>query len=382
MDLNAPLGSRPPSPPKRNVPLIVGASCAAAILSALGVFLATADPRDGEPFGTAAIPPALPKPAVSQQAEAHATVDPSPTGSIAASNRPPVEAGVVENGVTVYRGAPSLTQTGGAGSPQIIDVTKVLDAPTRTAKDGGTGTTVTSGTPASPGGAMTPRIAIFVSGMGLSQAATRAAIDTMPAAVDLAFVPYGATIAAFVDAAKARNHEILLQLPMASGTGAGPGPHALKPGAPAAATADDLAWLMGRFGGYTGVTNLLGGAVTADSATMTAVLKAVGRRGLFYVDDGTSTRSVATALAPDLGTPALAADVVLDATADPTVVKANLDRLVDIARRNGSAIGMASGLPDHLPAIAHFAADLPSQGLALVPVSALVARGASVATAP
>ena len=71
--------------------------------------------------------------------------------------------------------------------------------------------------------------------------------------------------------------------------------------------------------------------------------------------------------------------MVLDATADPAVVRANLDALVATARRKGQAIGMASGLPDHLPAIARFAAELATKNVTLVPVSALARRDASVA---
>ena len=134
---------------------------------------------------------------------------------------------------------------------------------------------------------------------------------------------------------------------------------------------------MGRFEGYDGVVNLLGAPVTSDRNVMGVLLKAVSARGLFYVDDGTSKRSLGQALASAQGLPALRADVVLDASADPVVVRANLEALAAIAKRNGSAIGMASGLPDHLAAIAAFAAGLSARGIDLVPVSVLAGRGAT-----
>ena len=73
-------------------------------------------------------------------------------------------------------------------------------------------------------------------------------------------------------------------------------------------------------------------------------------------------------------------DVVLDATADPAVVRANFDALIATARRKGAAIGMASGLPEHMAAIARYAEELGSRGIALVPVGAIV-RGAQPAVA-
>ena len=116
---------------------------------------------------------------------------------------------------------------------------------------------------------------------------------------------------------KARGHEILLQIPMRNATGGAPGPHALRPDEPATALRDDLAWLTSRFDGYDGVTNLLGAPVTDDETVMTALLRDVGKRGLFYVDDGLSRRETGLSVAAGLGVATLRADLVLDATADP-----------------------------------------------------------------
>ncbi len=196
-------------------------------------------------------------------------------------------------------------------------------------------------------------------------------MDAMPAAVTLAFVPYGMMIGATVAAAKAKGHEILLQIPMQNGAGAAPGPHALHPDESATALRDDLAWLMSRFDGYDGVTNLLGAPVTADEAVMTALLRDVRARGFYYVDDGLSKRETGLAAGARLDVPTLQADLVLDATADARVVEANLQTLAAIARRKGSAIGMASGLPDHMAAIARFAGSLEAQGITLVPLAEL-----------
>ena len=168
---------------------------------------------------------------------------------------------------------------------------------------------------------------------------------------------------------------MLLQLPMRNERGNSPGPHALRPDAPAAVLKGDLAWLMERFSGYDGIVNLLGAPVTADTGAMTLVLKTAAARHLFYLDDGTSRQSVAESLAPDLGVEAVTSDLVLDATSAPAAVRANLDQLVAIAKRKGRAIGMASGLPEHLGTISRFAAEAAGKGVVLVPVSALAHAG-------
>ena len=343
MDLNAPLGMEPPRP-RRRIGLAVGC------LAALGALAGLLRQRD-DCIGLAAMTASIRPPGAAE----------------------PADEGSLENGVRVHRGASGpAAPAPAAPAPLVIDVTRQLDAPPKPR--------VTAGAAARPADSG-PRIAIYVGGLGVGQAATaatQAAIDTLPAGVTLAFLPYAAPAA--VDAARSRGHEVLLQLPMQNTGGGVPGPHALKPDAPPAALAGDLAWSMTRLNGYAGIANLLGAPVTADAAAMTAVLRAAGARNLFFLDDGTSKRSLAASLGPQMNVAVAQADLVLDATNDPAVVRANLDTLMSIARRRGRAIGMASGLPDHLPAIARFASELANRNIALVPVSALARHDPTVAT--
>ena len=396
MDLNAPLGTTPKPPRKRGggVGLRLGAGLGAAALAAggIGYGLLTANPHGGEPYAVATI--TRPPPPVVPPTASPMPPDPMPTGSVAplspdrsSQGGAGAEAATVENGVRVFRGilpgaaAPHVTAGNEAASngPLVIDVSKAVDGARNT-----DAARTSATTPAHPAAAR-PRVAILVGGMGLGAGATRTAIDTMPAAVTLAFVATAEGLAAAVDAARGKGHEVLVQLPMESlaapaDAPRGLGPHSLTATESPAALKADLDWLLARFKGYDGVTNLLGAAVTETPATMTGVLRAVGARGLFYVDDGTSRRSLAASLAPGLGVPAMRADIVLDATADAATVAANLDALVALARRRGTAIGMASGLPDHLAAIARYADGLARQGVDLIPVGTLV-RGTNDVTA-
>ena len=379
MDLDAPLGMTPPPLRRRPVVLLVGSALLAVAVGAVALVLAGADPRGGRPYVVAEIPlppmPSAPRPA---------SLDPTPTGSVtaaapsaspsAAPNAPGgTQIGSLERGVMVYRGAGGApAQATAATGPLVIDVSRAIDDPLGKSRSAASGAKAAVSAPLSQA---QPRVAIFVSGMGLDAGATRTAIDTMPAAVTLAFLPYGTAVAASVGAAKAKGHEVLLQLPMRDERGGSPGPHALRPDAPAEVLKGDLAWLMDRVSGYDGIVNLLGAPVTADTGAMTAVLKAAGTRHIFYLDDGTSRQSVAEGLAPDLGVDFVKTDLVLDATSDPTVVRANLDQLVAIAKRKGRAVGMASGLPEHLGAISRFAAEIAGKGVVLVPVSSIAHAG-------
>lgn len=217
-----------------------------------------------------------------------------------------------------------------------------------------------------------PRIAIFIGGMGLSRAATQEAIEKLPGAVTLAFAPYGAEVGAQAARARESGHEILLQLPMDtfSADDADPGPHTLHSDRAPEAIVDDLHWLMTRFPGYAGMTNFLGARFTADEAALAPVMREARERGLFYVDDATAPRSIADAIAARADLPFARADVVLDADAAPESLDAALNRLEALARKNGVAVGWATGLPGSIERIARFARSLEDRGIALVPVSA------------
>ncbi len=153
-----------------------------------------------------------------------------------------------------------------------------------------------------------------------------------------------------------------------------PGPHTLVADAAKASNSDNLTWMMSRFSGYAGVANFLGGKFTADERALTPVLREIAARGLFYVDDGTSARSLTMTLAPGQELAAARADIVLDSTARPEAIEAALARLEAIARGKGLAIGVASALPASVEIIGRFARALETRGIALVPLSAVMPR--------
>ena len=225
-----------------------------------------------------------------------------------------------------------------------------------------------------------PRIAIVVGGMGLNPAATAAAIDMLPDAVTLGFAPYGSDLDRQAARAREGGHETLVQAPMEPlDKAAIPGPYTLLAGAEGAQNVDGLRWVLSRMSGYVGVANFLGARFMARETDLAPVLREIAARGLLFLDDGTVTQSVAPSLAAAAGLPAVRADVVLDANGRPDAIEAALARLETSERAKGFAIGYAAGLPGSIEAVARFAQGLEKRGVALVPLSALAARGTASA---
>ena len=98
--------------------------------------------------------------------------------------------------------------------------------------------------------------------------------------------------------------------------------------------------------GVTGVNNHLGSIATQDARVMKAVLGVLAPRELFFFDSLTSNKSIAYNTARRLGVPAARNDLFIDTeTEDQRIVEARLNRLVDLAKTRGYAIGIGHPRP-------------------------------------
>ena len=133
----------------------------------------------------------------------------------------------------------------------------------------------------------------------ISTGATAEAINKLPGPVTLAFTPYGAEIERAVASARGEGHEVLLQVPMepVDYPDNDPGPQTLLTSLSTEQNLDRLHWLMSRFQGYVGITNSHGRALHRTDKAFAPVLHEAGKRGLIYLDDGSSPRSLAGRMA-------------------------------------------------------------------------------------
>ncbi len=227
---------------------------------------------------------------------------------------------------------------------------------------------------AAPAAAGKFRIAIVVRGLGISATATKAALDTLPPGVTLAFAPYARDVGRWVAQARAKGHEVLLEVPMEpfDFPDSDPGPHTLRAGQGEGTNMDRLSWALTRFTGYAGVTNLMGQRFLSDSDALSPVLTYLSRHGLYFFDNGSAVQSVAPLVAGQVGAPLVQSNATIDTIQTALEIDHRLSDLEKAARANGSATGSAFLYPVSLSRIAAWAKDLRSRGFVLVPVSAIV----------
>ena len=224
-----------------------------------------------------------------------------------------------------------------------------------------------------------PRIAMIVGGLGISASGTADALAQLPATISFALTPYGADLANLAEQARAQKHEVLLQSPMEpfDFPDNDPGPQTLLTSLGADQNIDRLHWQMSRFQGYVGLISYMGGKFTASEQALTPVLRDAAQRGLIYVDDGASPRSVAGQLAGGQNLPFAKADIVVDAVPTPTEIDHALTRLELMARERGNAIGLATAQPATVARIAAWAKQVESRGFVLVPITTIAVKAKS-----
>lgn len=224
-----------------------------------------------------------------------------------------------------------------------------------------------------------PRIALIMSGLGLSGAATQAAIQGLPGGVSLAFQPFADNLQQWIRLARAAGHEVYLNLPMepVDFPASDPGPRALFVAYAPEENIERLEWALSRVSGYVGLLNHMGSRFTTSREAMLPIMTTLEQRGLAFVDARVSARSVATVLATEKNVPRAINDRFLDAReVSRDTVDARLAELESIAGEVGVSVGIGQAFPVTIARIREWAATLNGKGIVLAPVSAVFDRQA------
>lgn len=402
-DLNAPLGQdKLKKPPKRPVaaPQVV-----AGVLGVFGLLVASwavfvNDPLGGEPVAVVATKP----PAASQAGQdgggdgkQHSRYDgPAATAgdpAIAAAAAKKITASPGAKTVTIIDGSSGKSQevvipgnaggsTGSSKPPldeKLLETTRHGAVP-KIGPDGGRPSALYAHPRTLPPNRKdSPRIAIVISGIGISASGTAEAFAKLPAPVTFALAPYAADLEKLAERARGENHEVLLQAPMEpfDYPDNDPGPQTLLTSLTSDQNVDRLQWLMSRFQGYVGIVSYMGARFTASEQALAPVLRETAKRGLIYVDDGSSPRSVAGQIAGSHNLPFAKTDLVLDAVPTPVEIDRALARLEMLARDNGAAVGLANAQPATIARLAEWAKKVEGRGFVLVPITMVAIKAKS-----
>ena len=229
-----------------------------------------------------------------------------------------------------------------------------------------------------------PRIAVVLTGLGLASKVTEGAIKELPGGITLSFTPYSRKLNQWVALARVNGHEVMLDLLMepTSYPDDDPGPQALLTALSSRQNLDRLRWTLDRVTGYVGLAGVMGSRFAASKEHMEPVLEELKGRGLLFLDNRASDRSLAAALAGEIGVPSAVNDRSLDrAQASRVAIDARLVQIENMARSEGFAVAMGRPYPVTIERLREWAKGLEARGFALAPISALANRQTRIAQA-
>ncbi|MCB1384518.1 MAG: divergent polysaccharide deacetylase family protein [Nitratireductor sp.] len=387
-DLNRPLGVRPEPGPRRkrrggNV-LGIAAIALAAIAIGLTAYLAAREPQTltlaGNPAATAGDPAGQGGTAAGPVNQGNE--EPAMTGAEDRGNEEGATDGLTvlqpDGNIAVPRPRPPDAEPQEAGLAHLPDPDLAEQGATgvvpKRGPDGRRPMDVYAREPDTTGNFGVARVVLIVGGIGISQTSSHQAIRDLPPTVNLAFAASGNSLARWMQEARRKGHELLLQVPMEPfGAGGGaPGSHMLSSEVSAEENIANLHWAMSRVTNYVGIMNYQGARFLADAIAAKPVFDEIAERGLLFVDDGSSGANQSEAMAKASILPYGRAFLVLDQRRTRQDIAHQLEALVKEAKRTGIAIGVSNGFPETIEMLAEFARKAGELGVEITPVSAIV----------
>lgn len=221
-----------------------------------------------------------------------------------------------------------------------------------------------------------PKIAIIVDDIGGSRDSIERLLN-VPAELSFAILPNLPYSEYAAQKANEKGKDVILHLPMepkpSSGyTGASAGDGALLVDLPREELVQNLERNILSVPYIKGVNNHMGSRFTENGELMRLVLRELKDKGLFFVDSKTSPESQGLRVARELGIKTAERDVFLDeAKHGQSYVEKQLDRLVEISKKKGVAIGICHPYPQTIEVLEREIPRLKNE-VEIIPISRAV----------
>jgi uncharacterized protein len=219
----------------------------------------------------------------------------------------------------------------------------------------------------------TVQVAIVIDDLGADLKQANEVIS-LPARLTVAVMPGLAQSKKVAELAKRGSREVLIHVPMEyRGKNGKPAPGMLRSDMTPMEFLTTVSNDVDSVPGAVGINNHEGSLLTENKEAMKFLMAELQARNLMFLDSLTSAQSVAYATAKEYGLKSARRDVFLDNDSDnPASIRKQLDELVELARKNGRAIGIAHPHPITIIELRKWIAETGVLGVEIVPVSKLM----------
>jgi polysaccharide deacetylase 2 family uncharacterized protein YibQ len=218
-----------------------------------------------------------------------------------------------------------------------------------------------------------PKVAIVIDDLGYDGKLARKFLK-IEGPLSFSVLPHGTFSKSIARRIYDAGQELLLHLPMEP-TGypeVNPGVGALMVEMTDVEIVQTLKENLDAFPYVKGVNNHMGSKFCQNERKLRPVMLELNTRGLFFLDSRTTSKTKAYTVAQEFHVPSAERNVFLDNIQNPRAIRAQLNRLIELARLRGGAIGIAHPHEVTLEVLRQEIPKLSKKGVELVPVSQLV----------
>lgn len=214
------------------------------------------------------------------------------------------------------------------------------------------------------------KIALIMTDLGLAKQTDERAINDMPAAVALAFSPYGKYSKDNAASARKDGHKVIALVPMepANYPKEDPGTLALLGRNSTDQNQRNLTRIFGNVPQADAAMNFMGSRFLSAENNADLVIKTLQSRKMAFVDTPSGGKSMAKPVARARGAEVVSVDIYIDDNASENDIRAQLGELERISRQRGVAVGVIHPFPLTFALLDNWLPTLDSRNLALVDV--------------
>lgn len=218
-----------------------------------------------------------------------------------------------------------------------------------------------------------PLVALIITGLGHNRQTVNT-IFTLPNRFTLSFSPYAKDTPLWVINARNLGYEVMADLPLEPSDfpASDPGPYAIVAEKAPGENLKRLYWSLSRFSGFIGMLAPTDEALTSTPASLIPLVQELTNRGVAFVYRSDKQNALFTEMAKQSKLFTLGAELIVDEQLSDAAIDAQLNLLIERAKKNRVAVGIARPYPITIEALRRWINVLKTSGVELVPVSAIL----------
>lgn len=219
-----------------------------------------------------------------------------------------------------------------------------------------------------------PRVAIVIDDFGFSVGVARQFLE-LPFPVTWAIIPFRPHSGEVARIARLEGIPFLVHMPMEAWGDSKRYPNVLRVGMREEEVEEAVERALSSLPGAEGMNNHRGSLATEDRRLMGYLMRALSRRGLYFLDSMTTPRTVAFRAAREEGLGWALNDLFLDNEPEEEAIALRMRQLASMALRRGSAVGICHARPQTYSALLRNYRIFEEMGVELVHLRDLISRG-------